>query len=132
MANQCEPENLCSELVSVLYEDRSRDTRSMIANLEKISSNYAVLLSDERLHAGWPVAFNAHGHDLYGTVESVEMDDVLGCFAKVKLDATSRWNGRVFVPEHFLALCALPQDDDLEVGVAPSPRAYTLGNGSGS
>ena len=114
MSNQSELSNPCSELVSVLYEDRSRSTRSTTANLEQISPNYVVLLSDTRLPPGRPVAVEAQGHDLYGTVESVEMDETLGCFTKVKLDATSRWNGRMFVPEHFLALCAFTQETNFD------------------
>jgi hypothetical protein len=31
---------------------------------------------------------------------------LLGWFVEVALDADSRWNGRMFVPEHFFALCA--------------------------
>ena len=121
MPSQSDPQNLCSELVSVLYEDRSRSTRSMIANLEKISSDYAVLVSDERLQAGSAITFDAQGHDLYGTVESIEVDEMLGCFAKVKLDAASRWNGRMFVPEHFLALCAFTQETGLDAVAAGVP-----------
>lgn len=125
MANQSETNNLCSELVSVLYEDRSRRTRATSANLEQISSEYAVLLSDDCPQPGDPIAFDAQGHDFYGTVESIELDDTLGCFTKVKLEATSRWNGRVFVPEHFLALCSLPQQP--EIDVEPSPKGFTVG-----
>ena len=132
MASQSASNNLCSELVSVLYEDRSRSTRSMIANLEKISSDYAILLSDQRLQTGWPVAFDAQGHDLYGTVESVEIDETLGCFTRVKLDAASRWDGKQFVPEHFLALCAFTQKVGLDAPSRTCPKAFTLNEHSGS
>ncbi len=131
MPSQFKPENLCSELVNVLYEDRSWRTRSTLANLESISADHAVLLSDERLQTGSHVAFEAQGHDLYGTVESAEVDKTLGCFIKVQLDANSRWHGRMFVPEHFLALCAFAQPA-AEWESARSPKAFTLSDHSGS
>lgn len=125
MANQSESKNLCSELVRVLYEDHSRRTRAMIANLEQISLNYAVLLSDDCPQHGDPIMFDAQGHDFYGTVESIEPDETLGWFTKIKLDARSRWHGRLFVPEHFLALCELRQPVELDAPVASSPKAFT-------
>ena len=132
MRRQSEPNYLCSELVNVLFEDHSKRTRSTTANLEAISANHAILLSDERLQPGRPITFDAQGHDLYGTVESVEMDRTLGCFATVKLDAASRWHGRIFVPEHFLALCAFTQESGSAAGVNHSPKGLTLSNRSGS
>jgi len=132
MAKQSETTNLCSELVKVLYEDASRSTRSTLANLEQISSNYAILLSDARLQAGQPIAFEAQGHDLYGTVDSVETDRTLGCFTTVKLDANSRWNGRMFVPEHFLALCAFTHEIGFDAEAARPSKAFTLSKRSGS
>ena len=128
MANQPETNNLCSELVSVLYEDRFNRTRSASANLEQISPSHAVLLSDECPEPGKPIAFYAQDQEFYGTVESLELDDTLGCFTRVRLDARSRWNGRVFVPEHFLALCSLGEaaEPDAESPVAPCPKVSTL------
>lgn len=124
--------NLCSEIVTVLYEDRRGRTRSTTANLEQISSGHAVLLSDDCPQPGAPIAFDAQGHDFYGVVESIELDDTLGCFTKIKLEAASRWHGRVFVPEHFLALCSLVQSEDLDAPVVSSPKAFTVDERSGS
>jgi len=77
-----------------------------MANLEEISSTGATILLDERLEPGLPVSFWAKGHDLHGIVESSDLDPDLGWFVKIVLDSTSRWSGRMFVPEHFIALCA--------------------------
>lgn len=96
---------LCSEFVSVLYDDRSRETHQAVANLEEISSTEAVLLSEQELEPGIPISFCAKEHDLYGVVQSSSFDAILGWFIKVALDASSRWHGRLFVPEHFIALC---------------------------
>lgn len=106
MSNQSDELNyLCSELVNVLYEDGLNHTRSTVANLERISSNSATLLAEERLEPGRPISFAVKGFDLYGRIESVEVDQTLGCFTKIHLHRNSRWHGRMFVPEHFLALC---------------------------
>jgi len=99
----------CSELVSALYEDRFLNTRPLTANLEAISAGSATLLSDERLQAGRPIAFSVKGHDLYGVIESVDVDQTLGCYAKVKLDPMHRWHKQLFLPDHFLALCQSTQ-----------------------
>jgi len=96
---------LCSELVSVLYEDHAGHTHQAVANLEEISSTEAILLTEEQPPSGLPISFCAKQHDLYGVVESSELHPELGWFVKVKLAGSSRWHGRMFVPEHFIALC---------------------------
>ena len=102
-SNECR--YLCSEIVSVLYEDRSRGIYQAIANLEEISSTGATILMEERLEPGLPVSFRARDYDLHGIVESSEFEQTLGWFVKIELDSTSRWSSRMFVPEHFLAMC---------------------------
>ncbi len=97
---------LCSELVRVLYEDASRNTRQAMANLEEISASTATLLSEEKLESGRAISFCVKDHDLYGVVESSFLHPVLGWFSKVRFDRSSRWHGRLFVPEHLFALCA--------------------------
>lgn len=95
---------LCSEQVKVLYEDESWNTHCTVANLEGISSNSATLLLDERPQPWRPIAFSLKGQDLYGIVESIDVDEVLGCFATIKLDSPYRWRNQSFLPDHFLAL----------------------------
>jgi len=94
----------CSELVKVLYEDKSWNTRSTTANLEQISAGSATLLAGEHPPVWRPIAFSLKGHDLYGIVESLDVDPVLGCFIRVKLDAKHRWRKELVVPDHFLDL----------------------------
>jgi len=99
------PRYLCSELVNVLYEDRQRQVHQTTANLEDISSGSAeLLLFDDILQPGLPISFCAKDHDLYGVVQSCEQDPILGWFARIRLDKSSRWSGRKFIPEHFLPL----------------------------
>lgn len=103
--NTDNPRYLCSELVSVLYEDRQKNVHQTTANLEDISANSAeLLLFDNILHPGSEIAFCAKDHDLYGVVQSCEQDPVLGWFARIRLDASSIWSGRKFIPEHFLPM----------------------------
>jgi len=96
----------CSELVNVLYEDRLGNTRATIANLEEISSKSVTLLCDAPLDPGLPLSFSVKSHALYGFIQSCVPDPILGWFIKIRLDRCSRWSGRWFMPEHFLALCA--------------------------
>ena len=103
-SNECR--YLCSELVSVVYEDHFRGIHQAVANLEEISSTGATILFEEKLEPGLPFSFHVRGYDLHGIVESSDLDDDLGWFVKIELDSTSRWSGRMFVPAHFLALCA--------------------------
>ena len=83
----------------------------MRANLEQISANSATLLTDEPFEPGHAISFSVKGFHLYGSVESVDTDQTLGYFTKIKLDRKSRWHGRMFVPEHFLALCISTRPD---------------------
>jgi hypothetical protein len=95
---------LCSELVSLLYEDRFWNTHQTAANLEEISSTSLALWSENKVESGRPVSLCVQGHDLYGVVESCVHDPLLGWYLKVKLDYLSQWHERMFVPAHFLAL----------------------------
>jgi len=95
---------LCSELVSVLYEDRFCGVREALGNLEEISSTSATVLVEEPLEDGRPVSFRVKGHALHGIVESTDFVYQLGWFVRIGLNSTSRWHVRMFIPEHFLAL----------------------------
>ena len=92
----------------MLYEDGFSNIQQAVANLEEIAFTDATLLMEERVEPGQPISFRAKGHDLHGVVESCDFDEILGWFTKVGLDFTSRWQGTMFVPEHFLALCEPP------------------------
>jgi hypothetical protein len=95
---------LCSELIPVLYEDTTGATRRLIGNLEEISGGSALLLTEQEIERGCPVAMAIKGNDLYGHVESSSHDEILGWFVKIHLDKDSRWSGQRFLPEHFLAI----------------------------
>jgi hypothetical protein len=95
-----EPRYLCSELVNVLYEDRSLILNQLVANLEEISSTHATLLVEERLQPGSAVSFHAKGHDLNGFVESCDYHEILGWIVEIEFDSRSRWNAAMFIPDH--------------------------------
>jgi hypothetical protein len=97
---------LCSELVSVLYEDGSHKTRATVANLEEISSRSAILLCEEHLKPGVPVALSSKGHDLYGIVASATFERLLGWYIVLRLELRSQWTSRWFLPEHLLCVGA--------------------------
>jgi hypothetical protein len=104
--------NLCSELVSVLYEDRCRQTRQTVGNLEEISGETAVLCVEESVQRGKAVSFRVKNHDLYGVVESCVADPQLGFFITVALDKSSRWSEKWFTPEHLLSLWKVTEEDE--------------------
>jgi hypothetical protein len=95
---------LCSELVTVMYEDHFHGIHEAVANIEEISTTEATLLVEESLEPGLPVSFQARGHNLQGVVESSEFDPDLGWFLQIEFDSTSPWSSLMFVPEHFLAV----------------------------
>src|SRR5581483_8319156 len=125
MLDQTSQSHLCSELVTVLYEDRHRNTRRIVANLEEISPDSAVLLTEERLEPSLPITFCSREHDLYGCVESSCADEVLGWFTTVRLDRSSRWNGRWFLPGHFLSLCTVGPVDQPKPTRGAATKAFT-------
>ena len=88
------PRYLCSELVSILYEDRDRNVHQTTANLEDISSGSAeLLLFDNILQPGLAISFCSKDDDLYGVVQSCEQDPTLGWFARIRLDKSSQNHG---------------------------------------
>jgi hypothetical protein len=95
---------MCSELVTVMYQDHFHGIHEAVANLEEISSTEATLLVEESLAPGLPVSFQARGHDLHGVIETSDFDPDLGWFVQIELDSTSPWSALMFVPEHLLAL----------------------------
>src|SRR6266851_5241466 len=110
------PSYLCSELVSVVYEDRQKNLHQTTANLEDISSNSAeLLLFDNILQSGSAISFCAKNHDLYGDVQTCEQDPVLGWFARIRLDKSSQWSGRKFIPAHFLPICSVSDPETHEL-----------------
>ena len=117
---------LCSELISVLYEDNSGQTRQLTANLEEISAQSAVLLLEQEIDLQSPVSMCIKGNDLYGCVDACTQDPVLGWFATLQLDRDSHWSGQRFVPEHFLPLgipASLPNGEREET---VSSKVYPL------
>jgi hypothetical protein len=107
--------NLCSELVTVLYEDRSRQTRQTVGNLEEISTESAVLCLEESVQRGRAISFHVKNHDVYGIVDSCVADPQLGYFITVALDKSSHWSEKWFTPEHLLSLWKTAEEGDRTV-----------------
>lgn len=101
---------LCSEIVTVTYEDQAGEIRQTIANLEEISSDKAVLLVEEPPHLEATISLAIQGRDLFGVVRARLHNTALGWFAIVSLDAASRWGREWFVPKHLLAVCGCSQE----------------------
>jgi hypothetical protein len=96
---------LCSELVTVTYEEQPGEIRQTIANLEEISTDCAVVLLEEKPTLGASISLAIKGRDLFGVIGARMHDATLGWFAIVALDATSLWNREWFSPKHLLEIC---------------------------
>jgi|HubBroStandDraft_1064217.scaffolds.fasta_scaffold889543_1 hypothetical protein len=96
---------LCSELVTVIYEDYPGKLCQSTANLEEISLTSVMVLLDEKPRVGSPISVTAKGRDLFGLVTSRIYDAALGWFVTITLDADSTWRREWFSPKHLLAVC---------------------------
>ena len=96
---------LCSELVTVTFEQQPGEIRQTVANLEEISTDSAVVLLDEKPNLGASISLSIKGRDLFGVVKGCLHDAALGWFAIIALDAASLWSRDWFSPKHLLAMC---------------------------
>jgi hypothetical protein len=96
--------HLCSELVSICWEEETRGVRSATANLEAIAETEASVLSDIEIPLGKRLWIDCQGHRLQGVVRTSTFDPVLGYFIGVELDPESRWSEKWFTPAHLLKL----------------------------
>jgi hypothetical protein len=113
---------LCSELVTVIYEEQPGELHQTIANLEEISMTSATILLDEKPRVGAPICMTLKGHDLFGVVLSRSFDNTVGWLVTVSLDPDSTWSPECFSPQHLLGVClqcaeaALPREvETLEI-----------------
>jgi hypothetical protein len=113
---------LCSELITVTYEEQPGEIHQAVANLEEISAECAVVLLDEEPGLGSPISLAVKGRDLFGVVKARVYDAALGWFAIVGLDADSRWHRDWFSPKHLLDVCGCSQEG------ATCTKAPTLEN----
>jgi hypothetical protein len=103
MAHDCQ--FLCSELVTVMYEECPGELQQMVANLEEISVSSAIVLLEERPRLGSPIALEIKGRDLYGVITSSVYDRTLGWFVTITLDPGSSWHKDSMAPKHLLDVC---------------------------
>ena len=96
---------LCSELVTVTYEEHPGELNQAIANLEEISTTSAVVLLDDRPRLGSPISLSIKAHDLFGVITSSVYDATLGWFVTITLDPDSMWRSERLAPKHLLAIC---------------------------
>jgi hypothetical protein len=103
MAHSCQ--YLCSELVTVTYEEQPGEIRQTIANLEEISADCAVVLLEEEPKLGSSISLAVKGRDLFGVIKASIYDAVLGWFAIVGLDAATLWHRDWFVSKQLVPIC---------------------------
>jgi hypothetical protein len=113
---------LCSELVTVTYEEQPGEIRQMTANLEEISATSAVVLLEEKPSLGSTISLSIKGRDLFGVIKGSLYDATLGWFVIVALDSASLWNRDWFSPKHLLEICGCSLEG------ATRTKAQTLEN----
>ena len=89
----------CSELISVVLPHSSQPES---ANLEEIGESSVVVLMDRAVRAGTRIALKCRTKMLYGIVASYTIDEHLGFFVEILLDAGNTWSPQWFAPEHLL------------------------------
>ncbi len=109
MAHSCQ--YLCSELVTVTYEENPGEIRQTTANLEEISTTCAVVLLEEKPRVGCPISLAIKDRDVFGEIKATLYDAALGWFAVVALDAGSLWRPEWFSPQHLLGMCMCSSTD---------------------
>jgi len=95
---------LCSHLITVAFCENGQRKSVVPSNLEEISEQTAVVLSDHRIRRGVRIDIDCKPHRLQGVVISSVYRHPLGFFSEVRLDPFSRWSERWFTPEHLFAL----------------------------
>jgi hypothetical protein len=113
---------LCSELVTVTYEEQPGEIRQTTANLEEISTTSAVVLLEEKPRLGASISLSIKDRDLFGVIKASLYDATLGWFVVVALDAASLWRREYFSPKHLLAMCSCSFEE------ATRTRAQALEN----
>lgn len=91
---------MCSELVTLVYDDGRGDSKAIVGNLEEIGEWAACVMTDDPITPGSRVAILCQGHQLQGVVECCTIDDLLGFILRVGLDPESRWSEGKFRPKH--------------------------------
>jgi hypothetical protein len=109
MLHHCE--YLCSELITVTYEDQPGEIFQTMANLEEISAESAIVLLEQQPSIGSSISLSIQGRDLFGVIQGSLEDEALGWYVTVAFDAASLWNPRWLKPKHLVAIpeCT-PQD----------------------
>jgi hypothetical protein len=97
--------HLCSEIVSVARLSGRRSAKTLDGNLEEIGQRSALILMQDAVPPGTRVEVKGKTHNLKGFVRRCTFDKLLGFFVDIRLDATSLWSEKWFVPEHLFALC---------------------------
>ena len=92
--------HMCSELVTLVYDNGAADPKAIVGNLEEIGEWAACVLADDPVTPGSRVAILCQSHHLHGVVECCTIDDLLGFVMRIGLDADSRWSEARFRPKH--------------------------------
>jgi hypothetical protein len=104
-------EYLCSELITVTYENQPGEIFQTMANLEEISADGAVVLLEQQPGIGASISLSIQGRDLFGVIQGRLHDTVLGWYVTVAFDAASLWNPQWLKPKHLVAIPeCIPQD----------------------
>lgn len=96
-----EPRLLCADLVNVRWKDKSGRVRKTVANLEDISLYGACLQMDMQIPIETTLNISHAKVEFQGQVRYCIYREI-GYFIGVRFDDSSRWNQKLFRPQHLL------------------------------
>lgn len=96
-----EPRLLCADLVDIQWQDKAGRVKKSVANLEDISLCGACLQMDTPIPLETIVIIGHAKGELHGTVRYCVYREI-GYFIGLQFDGGSRWNQRLFRPQHLL------------------------------
>jgi hypothetical protein len=96
--------NFCSQLVSVIPSEERVPQAAISGNLEEIAESTALVLAENFIRPGTKVSIDCNLRQLRGVAESCVLNEWLGFFVEIRLDADSRWSRRWFTPQHLLTV----------------------------
>jgi hypothetical protein len=108
MDHSCE--YLCSDLVTVTYEDGDGQLCQATANLEAISAARLAILLDEKPRLGSVIFLTINDRDVFGQVMSTVHDSLLGWLVNIALAPDSTWTREWFSPKHLVPVCSCYRD----------------------
>jgi hypothetical protein len=91
---------LCSEIISLHFQDGAGPDRELKANLEEIWQAGAILWTDVRIRQYTSLWFRGGGFEFQGEVIGNTVLNGLGYFIEMRFDRACSWSEQKYRPKH--------------------------------